>query len=1531
MGLNLSSLSFLLFISIFLVGCNSSSDTEADKLVHAALSYEKSIVNAVTSIANSGEDLEVFVQLRDKDENAFTSSVDSVHFEVSGGESSGTFGTILNRGAGLFSSNFTTGNAGLVVVSAYVNNKKILSTVSIQIQAGPFSRNLSELTASSSSVVSGSSIQVQLTLRDVHGAPMTNESFPVIFSTITGTSTGTFSPVVNNHDGTYRSNFTGVTAGTATKISVTISGVTLIGTLPSVTVSSGAASSLVFSTQPSHGTAGVNLPTQPVVRIRDANGNAVSSFSGAVNLSAFSDTACTVPVSSALNITSTNAVAGIATFSGLQVLKTSVRSIRASDGVRSACSSTLSINPSSIDSLSVTTLPVPTSITAGTDFSTQPVMQILDVYGNRVTTDSTSTVSLGAHSTNNCSGAAVSGGLGGTSTLTFTSGVASFSDLSILKVNVHSILATVGSIQVCISTYTVSPGAPASVAIVSGDAQVDGVGETLSDPLVVLVQDAYGNAIPGTTIDWTVSGGGSASPTSSVTDSSGEASTDFTLRNTIGDSTITATITATLFSVNFTATATGVAADVPTDLAAVASDTNVDLSWTASTVGDTPITYTVARSLSALTGFTDLTTISGTTYSDTTVTNGTLYYYKVQANNPAGSTAYTATVTAYPEVLPGTVILKDGVGGDEEVELEWGAPSAGAGPFTYSVSRATTPGGTAVEVVTGLSATSYTDNTSLVNGEIYYYTVKASTAYHTGAASNEVSGTPDYLPALSFDFLNDSSFQSHNLHLSSEDFSSAHWPKTNITVATNSSRAPNGTFTADKFVTTSAGGSASHVVFNNWVSYSGDLMTFSVYLKAGEFSKAAVVLGSSDWSNSVTAIVDLATSTIINDYTDGVVQSQKVSIHKLSDGWSRVVLTMKMNPTNTQVLSAVFVQNNAGDMNYTGDDASGIYAWGAQLEANPGVSRYVQTTSVSVTNFVSSLQAVTPNLNFSRSDSQAVATVYGSDGFLRQAPHNLLLRSENLEQAVWSKFNGVSVNNEQDTAPNGQWAGDHMIMADSSHGVVDQVVVQDFQVINDQTYTVSAFVKPAGLTQIALSFDQDNTLFGGTAYANFNTSNETCTISGLIKCNISVAGRGYYRISASSKAIVSGTSGIKFWLNGHGSHLGDGSSGFYVWGTQAEANANMSTYITTTNAAVFSSPRFDYDPLTLKPLGFKVEGSRTNLILNSDFTDPYWYPNFAATSTSAELAPDGVSMAYKLNDDNTLGQHLVTLARTATNERITISVFAKAAERSRIMLQMTNNETEACEAKFNLSTGALISTYTASTDFSDLEPKIENVGSGWYRVSLTVSKANFSVNSQPTISVVADNGDSFYTGNGTGIYIWGPQLEIGNYPTSYIPNASGSALTRAADHASVTAGAWYGSGNAWYLSWDHDVNFRASEYHYIFSSNFSSNEGFRLSSGNTTFVALQQFDSSNAAVYNLGFNVATSGTIYQSMVNLGTSTMAFTLDGVSAATQAVVPFAPSTLYFGSNQNANSFLDGHIREIRYYNKEISPTQSQRLTQ
>jgi len=152
---------------------------------------------------------------------------------------------------------------------------------------------------------------------------------------------------------------------------------------------------------------------------------------------------------------------------------------------------------------------------------------------------------------------------------------------------------------------------------------------------------------------------------------------------------------------------------------------------------------------------------------------------------------------------------------------------------------------------------------------------------------------------------------------------------------------------------------------------------------------------------------------------------------------------------------------------------------------------------------------------------------------------------------------------------------------------------------------------------------------------------------------------------------------------------------------------------------------------------------------------------------------DSPTGAFKLVEDTSTGSKWVYTSPTVTSgQSYTYSVIAKKGERDFLLLNAYSNGNN--RNWFDLNTGTL------GTSESGVS-KIESIGNGWYRCSVTittVSGTQFFIIS-PSIS---DNSSS-YTGDGTsGVYIFGAQLEALPYATSYIPT-NGSTVTRVQDVA----------------------------------------------------------------------------------------------------------------------------------------------------
>jgi len=180
----------------------------------------------------------------------------------------------------------------------------------------------------------------------------------------------------------------------------------------------------------------------------------------------------------------------------------------------------------------------------------------------------------------------------------------------------------------------------------------------------------------------------------------------------------------------------------PTGVNAVAGNARVTVTWTAA-AGST--SYNIYRSTSQGSQGSLIGTSSTTSYSDSTVANGTTYYYEVTAVNSAGeSPASTQSAPATPAVPVTLPVAPTGVNAaatNAQVTVTWTAATTAT---SYKIYRSTTQGSQGT-LIGSSPSTSYTDGT-VVNGTTYYYEVTGANAAGEGAASTQSAPATPAVP-----------------------------------------------------------------------------------------------------------------------------------------------------------------------------------------------------------------------------------------------------------------------------------------------------------------------------------------------------------------------------------------------------------------------------------------------------------------------------------------------------------------------------------------------------------------------------------------------------------------------------------------------------------------------------------------------------------------------------------------------------------------------------------------------------------------
>jgi hypothetical protein len=340
-----------------------------------------------------------------------------------------------------------------------------------------------------------------------------------------------------------------------------------------------------------------------------------------------------------------------------------------------------------------------------------------------------------------------------------------------------------------------------------------------------------------------------------------------------------------------------------------------------------------------------------------------------------------------------------------------------------------------------------------------------------------------------------------------------------------------------------------------------------------------------------------------------------------------------------------------------------------------------------------------------------------------------------------------------------------------------------------------------------------------------------------------------------------------------------------------------------------------------------LEPQRTQLVQYSeDFSQSYWIKSRITVSANNIISPDGTLNADKIIETTDTGLHAVSKTFTVVSGvSHTVSVFIKKGTNKFVQILFgTNNVTNNPYVNFDVNQGVFENNGTTSVD-------VKYFGNGWYRCSATVTTASTSLTYFISpIQSISDSRASSFTGSvNNNIYIYGAQLEVGSYPTSYIPT-SGTAVTRSAETAT-------GAGDA--STFNDSEGVLMAEISAL--SNDITNRIISVSDGSGSNRVLVKFDNSS----NLIQGTCTVGTdqasllYYTNDITINSKVLflyksndfQLWVDGFKRDfdTNGTTPSGLDRLNFDNSSGGSDFY-GNTKQIQYFDSALDSQQLEQLT-
>ncbi len=385
------------------------------------------------------------------------------------------------------------------------------------------------------------------------------------------------------------------------------------------------------------------------------------------------------------------------------------------------------------------------------------------------------------------------------------------------------------------------------------------------------------------------------------------------------------------------------------------------------------------------------------------------------------------------------------------------------------------------------------------------------------------------------------------------------------------------------------------------------------------------------------------------------------------------------------------------------------------------------------------------------------------------------------------------------------------------------------------------------------------------------------------------------------------------------------------------ARATSGTYVDSAGViqtAASGAARFDYNPITFAAKGLLIEPTKTNVLLRSaEFDNASWTKTDITITADNTNAPSNAAVA-DLITEGTLGTASILQAGTVTSGAIsTFSVFIKRSSGANwVRVTLFDGAVNGVVVWFNTATGAL-GTTTALGTAANTQAKIESYPfAGFWRLQLTCSIAATTVYYCSISSASADA--SFTAVNNSAYWLWGAQLEEGNFATSVIITTTATVARNADVCQNTNFGTW-GSSTQGTVFTNGSINgvSKIEPQRFVTISNNNTTNAVLQYSEQTTSIATSNLSSGGVSQYSATFAGAIAAGVSCKMAQTyAVNSFNSAKDGVAGTrdTSGSAPVGLSQIDVGRRHTSVQLLNGCMSDVRWYNTNASDAEMVRIT-